>query len=406
MNNGKLQLSRLGDLTTLISSGSTPRGGEAVYLKDGPVMLVRSQNVRMNSLDLSDVAYISDEINSEMKRSVICQDDVLLNITGASIGRVARFSLSKPHRANVNQHVCIIRTVPLKLDSRFLTYYLSSPQVQHDINNRHQHGGTRQALTFSQIADFMIPVPPLPEQRRIADILDKADAIRRKRQEANQLASSIAASLCDDRFGDPVSNRKGWDVVAMEFLYAIAPNYGTMIVPSESRKGWLDLRVANIQNGVLDLSDKKFVDLPEDAIYRHEVRRGDLLLARAIGSIDHLGKCFIADPGEDRWAFDSHLMRVRFDTTKVEPRYVHAFLSSPGGRHEFLRNSRRSAVQFNINTKEMARIQIPLPPLDVQREFIRDLDRLSAIARRQMESDAEISNLFSSLVQRAFRGEL
>src|ERR1041385_7228156 len=172
MKNGMAK-SRLGPLSLLISSGSTPLGGEAVYLDSGPVALIRSQNVRMNALDLSDVAFISEELNDGMQRSVVARGDVLLNITGASIGRVAHFDSEQ--RANVNQHVCIIRPKPGVLESRYLTYFLSSPEIQHDINNRHQHGGTRQALTFSQIANFEIPVPQFSDQRRIADILDEAD---------------------------------------------------------------------------------------------------------------------------------------------------------------------------------------------------------------------------------------
>src|SRR5262249_44447392 len=135
------------------------------------------------------------------QRSVVTKDDVLLNITGASIGRVARFGLSGV-RANVNQHVCIIRPIRDRLDSRYLTYFLSSPQVQHDINYRHQHGGTRQALTFSQIAEFEIPLPPLSEQKRLASILDKADAIRRQRREAMLLSSDLPLAIFRETFKD------------------------------------------------------------------------------------------------------------------------------------------------------------------------------------------------------------
>jgi len=379
-------------------SGGTPSRQKAAEYFGGTIPWVKSGELRENIITSTEES-ITDIGLKESSAKLLPRNTLLVALYGATVGRIGVLGIE----AATNQAVCYIIPDERRVNRQYLFYALRV-QVPFWLSKR--VGGGQPNISQGIIKQTKIPLPPLPEQRRIADILDKADTIRRKRKEANQLASSIATSLCEDRFGDPVNNRKGWGVVAMESLYAIAPNYGTMIVPSESRKRWLDLRVANIQNGVLDLSDKKYVDLPEDAIYRHEVRKGDLLLARAIGSIDHLGKCFIADPGEDQWAFDSHLMRIRFDTTKVEPRYVHAFLISPGGRHEFLRNSRRSAVQFNINTKEMARIQITLPPLDVQREFVRDLDRLSSITRCQIESDAKISNLFNSLVQRAFRGEL
>lgn len=175
---------KLGNLTSKISSGSTPRGGRNVYLKAGPVMLVRSQNVLMNALDLSDVAYISEDIDRQMRRSVVEQDDVLLNITGASIGRVARFPTSEV-RANVNQHVCIIRCDVEKLNPVYLERFLSSPRVQHAIHNQHQHGGTRQALTFAQLSDFEIPLPSIDLQDRYAALVAQAD----------KLASSHSRSL-------------------------------------------------------------------------------------------------------------------------------------------------------------------------------------------------------------------
>ncbi len=120
-----LPVLKLGPLTSLISSGSTPLGGASRYLAEGPVMFLRSQNVLMNQLDLSDVAFIDDVLYNEMKRTQVQPGDVLINITGASIGRVAPFDLDG-RRANVNQHVCIIRPKKDALDFRYLACYLSS----------------------------------------------------------------------------------------------------------------------------------------------------------------------------------------------------------------------------------------------------------------------------------------
>jgi type I restriction enzyme S subunit len=147
----------------------------------------------MNSLDLTDAAYITEEIESEMKRSILNPGDVLLNITGASIGRVAHFGL-RGIRANVNQHVCIIRPKPAELDSTYLAYFISSPPFQKEIL-RLQRGGTRQALTFAQIANFQVPLPAISTQKRIAAILDKADGIRRRREETLKLLESYENSL-------------------------------------------------------------------------------------------------------------------------------------------------------------------------------------------------------------------
>lgn len=156
------EVRKLGELTTLISSGSTPLGGEQVYLDDGPVMLIRSQNVLMRSLNLDNVAFITEEINALMKRTIVNYQDVLLNITGASIGRVATFELPEK-RANVNQHVCIIRTKPNILNPRFLMHLIALPNFQDYINTI-QTGSTRQALNLTKIRELKIPLPSIQQQ--------------------------------------------------------------------------------------------------------------------------------------------------------------------------------------------------------------------------------------------------
>jgi type I restriction enzyme S subunit len=305
--------------------------------------------------------------------------------------------------------VCSTEIIPIRTNGRiirdYLYYYLRQPSMVALANAR-TAGANLPRLSPTDLASFPITYPEVPsEQRRIADILNEADALRRKRAEAIQLANDLVPSIFDGMFGGSVTKSKKWPVVELGDLFAIPPNYGTMIPPAESGE-WLDLRVINIQDGELELTDRKYVYLPAGMISRHEVRDGDLLLARAIGSRQHLGKCFIARPGSEKWAFDSHLMRVRFDVDQVLPDYVHAYLTSHVGRAEFLRNTRRSAVQYNINTKEMARIRIPKPPHTVQEEFLDRAHAVQEVAQRQRESRCELDNLIHSLLQRAFRGEL
>lgn len=161
-------------------------------------------------------------------------------------------------------------------------------------------------------------------------------------REAETKAREIIPALFLDMFGDPVRNECGWDVHALGDLFSEKPNYGTMIPATTELSPWLCLRVANVQNGQLVLEDKKFVSLPDAALSRHEVREDDLLLARAIGSIDHLGKCVVAHPETNKWAFDSHLMRIRLRSERCTPDWLRSLLDSRGGRRLFLEKTRRT----------------------------------------------------------------
>ena len=166
--------SRLGDLTTRVGSGITPTGGERVYVTAGRPFL-RSQNVGWGILDLHDLAFITDETHASFPASEIKEGDVLLNITGASIGRSAVANIIVA-RGNVNQHVCEIRPDPEQIDSRFLNSYLLSDLGQKQIDS-FQAGGNRQGLNYSQIRSFLVPRPPLYEQRAIAEALSDVDKL-------------------------------------------------------------------------------------------------------------------------------------------------------------------------------------------------------------------------------------
>ena len=157
----------IGELTTKVGSGVTPRGGEAVYKSEGHPF-VRSQNVGLGHLILDDIAYIDEDTHQRQKNAELQLDDVLLNITGASIGRSALVN-QQIVGGNVNQHVCIIRANK-KLIPSFLCNFLLSQYGQKQIES-FQAGGNRQGLNFEQIKSIKIGLPSVEEQKKIADLL-------------------------------------------------------------------------------------------------------------------------------------------------------------------------------------------------------------------------------------------
>jgi type I restriction enzyme S subunit len=163
----------LGPLTTKVGSGITPTGGDKNYKTKGRPF-VRSQNVGWGELILNDVAFIDEETHQSFDSTEIKVSDVLLNITGASIGRSA-VADSRIVGGNVNQHVCIIRAKQDELNPALLNHFLISERGQKQIDS-FQAGGNRQGLNFAQIRTFVIPLPPTEhEQRRIADCLASLD---------------------------------------------------------------------------------------------------------------------------------------------------------------------------------------------------------------------------------------
>jgi len=163
------QIKQLKYLASHIGSGKTPSGGAEVYL-DAGVLFLRSQNVYEDGLRLDDAAFISDQVDEEMKGSRVKPGDVLLNITGASIGRSCRVP-DKFERANVNQHVCIIRTEE-PVVSIWVSLCVPSKVVQAQIDFS-QNGAGREGLNFEQIGNMLVALPPTEEVDEIASNLDR-----------------------------------------------------------------------------------------------------------------------------------------------------------------------------------------------------------------------------------------
>lgn len=163
------QLAKLGTVTTKVGSGATPRGGKDAY-KSAGIPLIRSQNVHFDGFRDEGLAFLDDDQAEALKSVEVRADDVLLNITGASIGRVT-IAPDRMAGARVNQHVCIIRP-KLELRPEFLRWYLASPDIQHIIFDI-QTGVTRQALTKEQILSFDVPLPPLDVQEAVVAEIEK-----------------------------------------------------------------------------------------------------------------------------------------------------------------------------------------------------------------------------------------
>ncbi|USX20418.1 restriction endonuclease subunit S [Oxalobacteraceae bacterium OTU3REALA1] len=160
---------RLNDLLTKIGAGSTPLGGKQVYLDEG-IPFLRSQNIWDQGLKLDDVAYISQETHFKMSGTHVFAGDLLFNITGASIGRCAIVP-EDFETGNVSQHVTIIR--PASKDIlRFVHLVLISRHVQKMVMDV-QVGVSREGLSIAKLAQFIIPIPPLDEQRRIVAKVDE-----------------------------------------------------------------------------------------------------------------------------------------------------------------------------------------------------------------------------------------
>ncbi len=284
-------------------------------------------------------------------------------------------------------------------------YYLRKPSTRKkaEINMTGSAGQKRVPSSF--LEELHIPLPPLPEQKRIAAILEKADRLRRLRRYALELSGTYLQSVFLEMFGDPVTNPKGWRIVPLGDMLSLSPHLGTIIPAKESGKQ-LCVRVGEVGEWNINLSECKYVSLEEKEFKRFSLYPGDIVLARAIGSEAHLGKLSIMGQSSIPVVFDSHLMRIRTDPSHLSAFFLACWLKTDGGRARFMQQARQTSVQFNVNTEQIVSIEIPVPPMPLQQKFVKIIQKHLRLQSQQREAARQVEHLFQTLLHKAFEGGL
>lgn len=298
-----------------------------------------------------------------------------------------------------SQDITAILPDAQRLDAGYLVHFLTMQQGHFD---RYARGATIKGITRDVVANIEIPLLPLPEQRRIAAILDKADALRSKRREALAQLDHLAQSIFVEMFGNPATNAKRWPMVAIKDLL-VSASYGTS--EKSSAKGQYPvLRMNNItKTGEIDLSELKYMDLDESEHARYLVKSGDVLFNRT-NSADLVGKTAIFRETKPM-AYAGYLVRLRTNSHN-DPEYLAGFMNTPYAKR-VLRGMCKSIIGMaNINATEVQTIKIAHPPLALQTQYRERIEALNQLKAGHRVMLSELNELFASLQHRAFRGEL
>ncbi len=354
--------------------------------------IIRIQN-------LTDTTKPFNRTNREVAKKLHVNPGDLLVSWSATLGV---FEWNEPEVALLNQH--IFRVVPneVRVEKRYLRHGLEGALLEMQ---RHLHGATMQHVNRGEFLATKLYLPPLAEQRRIAEVLDKAEALRAKRRAALAQLDSLTQSLFLDLFGDPVTNPKGWERVQL----------GQMVerITKGESPGWqgfdyqadgaLFVTSENVRLGAIDLSAPKFIPLEFNRkLFRSELRQGDLLINLVGASIGR--SCIF--PGYDCPAnINQAVAVVTVNFSRLENSFLSGLLTSERGQWLLL-NNRVEGARANISLTDLRELNLPLPPLDLQREFARRIAAVEKLKTAQRAALAELDALFASLQHRAFRGEL
>lgn len=302
-------------------------------------------------------------------------------------------------RALLNQRVCKVEVRPERMDSGYLRYLL--PGVVKSIEARTPHS-TVKHLSAKQLEAISVPLPPLAEQRRIAALLDRADAIRRKRQQAIRLADDLLRSAFLDMFGDLVTNPRGWKTKRLGTLITDGPQNGLYRPATDYGTGTPIVRIDSFSDGeIRDLQGLKRVRLDAETAASFRLAESEILINR-VNAPNLVGKSAIVPQLSEPTVFESNMMRLRVDARFILPEFLVAQLQTPYVRRQIFKGTKDAVNQSSINQDDVRSFEVRVPPLDTQQRFLEVKRRALGLRMQLRESLQESSFLFASLVHRAF----
>ncbi|ULA58102.1 MAG: Type I restriction-modification system, specificity subunit S [Nitrospira sp.] len=392
---------RLEDCCELITKGTTPTSVGCDFAGSG-IPFLRVQDIVAGTVNyLEGTLFIDRKTDDVLSRSRIRPSDVLVSIAG-TIGRVGVVPNDAPW-LNCNQAVAIVRTRGT-IHVPFLRHWLESPAAQAQMRGS-TVTGTISNLSLTQLGNLRVPIPPVYEQRRIAEILDKADELRAKRRAAIAKLDTLTQSIFLDMFGDPATNPKGWSAVSIADICEVR---GGKRLPkgkeySEVPTPFRYIRVVDLKAGRVDESTLVFLKPDIQAeIARYIVNTGDVIISIA-GSIGLVAPVPRSLDGANLTENAAKL--VPRSSGVYEADYLAEFLKSDYAQGQI--NSHIGQVTIGkLALFRIEKINLPLPPIQFQREFVRRVAEVGVQADVQKVAQSRLDEFFISLQHRAFRGEI
>ena len=396
-----LEYQKLGDVADFIR-GITYKPNDLVEnFSEGSTVCMRTANVQVQ-LKQDDLLSVPISLVKNKDKFLI-EGDILVSTANSwnLVGKCCWIP-KLDYSATAGGFISILRANQEKLDQRYLYHWFNSPNTQLLARNCGRQTTNISNMDLERCLSIKIPLPPLLAQRRIASILDKADELRQKRQQAIEKLDQLLQATFIDMFGDPVSNPKGWDLKPVGEISE--SKLGKMLdkkKQSSENDQYKYLRNANVQWFRFDLSDVFEMEFNEKDRKNCELKFGDILVCEG----GEPGRAAIWKNDLENCFFQKALHRVRLDMTQILPEYfvwLFWFYSKNGGFDDHI----TVATIAHLTGIKMKAIQIPIPPLSMQEEFQQKVNEIEVLRTILENSSKLFESLFSSLQNQAFSGNL
>ena len=388
----------LNDICEVITCGVAKR---PEYFKSG-IPFLSSKNVKKDRFILDHYNFISElDYQQLTKHNKPEKGDILYTRVG-SFGEAAVVDFDFKFAVFVS--LTLIKPKHDVVQSRYLMHYLNSPEITSLAGNSTSGIGV-QNLNVNVVRKFPINLPPLPTQQKIASILDAADTLRQKDKVLLAKYDELTQSLFLDMFGDPVKNEKGWEKVSLSEYGSFKNGLNFNNTESGVRIKYLgvgDFKSKSRIDKAESLSDIELNSLPNDSYLLND---GDLVFVRSNGNRALVGRCVEVYPKNHKLTFSGFCIRYRINSQLIKPTYLSQLFRNKSFKNLMLESGQGANIQ-NINQQILSGIDVPLPSLTMQDHFVQSIQLIEdqkAIAQKSLKKSEE---LFNSLLQKAFKGEL
>lgn len=386
---------QLGSLCS-VSSGGTPSRTNRTYF-GGDIPWVKIGDMLQGVVTTTEET-ITDLAIRDSSAKILPPGTVLISIF-ATIGRTAVLGTE----AATNQAIAgLVPRDPGRLLPSYLRRYLDS--VVGDLAGK-ARGVAQSNINLSILKSLEIPIPPKTEQERIVEILDRSDILRAQRAKSLALLDDLTVSIFLDMFGEPFENKRGWQMCQVGEVGRVqlgrqrAPKYQT----GNFSKPYM--RVANVFEGRIDLSDVLTMDFNDTDYPKYRLRYGDILLNEG-QSTELVGRPAIWCDEIAECCFQNTLVRFQAFERLVDHRFAFAVFQRYFRTGQFAKISSKTSSVAHLGSGRFAKMPFPIPPRALQQEFVERVSVLDNIKRASATHLAELEALFASLQHRAFRGEL
>lgn len=366
------------------------------YVSSG-YRVMRITNVQKGTLVDDDPKYY--EQSNDLDRYELRVGDILISLTG-NVGRVG-FVEESILPAYLNQRVGCLRIKSDEVCKEYLFHWLNNDSFE-DNCIRNSNGIAQLNMSTEWLKDVEIQLPSLQEQKKIAKILDKADEIRAKKKLANDKLDEFLKSTFIYMFGDTVINPKKWNIEPLNQYIDFMTSGSRGWAKYYSEQGEIFIRIGNVRNAELDLSDIQYVSAPNNKeAERTKVKTNDLLISITAD----LGRTAVIDEATAiKGAYiNQHLCLVRLKN--ANPVYIAHYMQNEFCKRQ-IKQLDQVGVKSGLNFEAIKNLKIIVPPLELQNKFAQIVEKVESQKQKNELVIEQMNNLFNSLSQRAFKGEL